>query len=119
MDAFSNWLHNTSIDRTLDRLGTYVDPGVRLALLQHLTIQEAKLGDGPDQLNHTARRIREGRARIDRMLMIIEGLIDKGLMDQEQSSKALAVFATLHDSQVLLEQSYRRLSEISQTRRPF
>ena len=111
MDAFSNWLHNASIDRTLDQLGTYVDPSVRMALLRHLITEEAKLGDGQDQLNHTACRIREGRVRINKILMIIEGLIAKGLMDLEQFSKALAVFATLSDSQVLLEQLHRRMSE--------
>jgi len=121
MDTFSSWLHNVRIDRALDRLGTYADPSVRMTLLQHLITEYAKLGDGPDQLNHTARRIREGRARIDKTLMIIEGLIAKGLMDQEQYSKALSVFATMHDCQVLLEQLHRRMSEIAtlNTRRQF
>ena len=91
MDTFSNWVRNTRIDRTLNRLGTHVDPKARFALLQFLVAQEAKLGDGPDQLNHTSRRIREGRARIDRTLMIMEGLIGHGLMDQEQFSKAWEV----------------------------
>jgi methylphosphotriester-DNA--protein-cysteine methyltransferase len=72
-------------------------------------------------LNHTARRIREGEARIDRTLAVIEGLIDHGLMDQEQFSKAFAVLTTLHDSQTLLEQLHRRMSEAVslETRRPF
>jgi len=112
MDTFSNWFHNASINRTLDRLGTHVDPSARLALLKFLIAQEAKLGDGPDQLDHTARRIREGNARIDRTLAIMEGLIDHGLMDQAQFSKAWAVLSTLNDSQVLLEQLYRQMSEI-------
>jgi uncharacterized protein YqgQ len=63
----------------------------------------------------------KARARIDRTLAVIEGLIDHGLMDQEQFSKAFAVLTTLHDSQVLLEQLHRRMSEaISlETRRLF
>ena len=119
MDTFSDWLHNASIDRTLDRLGTQVDPSARFSLLRFLVAQEARLGDGPDQLNHTARRIREGEARIDRTLAVIEVLIDHGLMDQEQFSKAFAVLTTR--SQTLLEQLHRRMSEaISlETRRPF
>jgi|SRR5215467_5248610 len=111
MDAFSNWFHNVRIDRTLDRLGTHVDPKARFALLQFLVAQEAQAGDGPKQLTHTARRVREGKARIDRTLAIMEGLIEHGLMDQEQFSKAWEVLITLHDSQILLEQLHRRMSE--------
>jgi hypothetical protein len=76
-----------------------------------LVAQEAKLGDGPDKLHHTTRRIREGKARIDRTLAIMEGLIGHGLMDQEQFFKAWGVLITLHDSQILLEQLHRRMSE--------
>jgi len=111
MDTFSNWFHNVRIDRTLNRLGTHVDPKARFALLQFLNAQEAKLGDGPDQLKHTTRRVREGKARIDRTLAIMEGLVGHGLMDQEQFSKAWGVLVTLHDSQILLEQLHRRMSE--------
>src|SRR5262245_30757291 len=121
MDTFSNWFHNASIDRTLDQLGTHVDPSARFALLQFLVAQEAKLGNGPDQLNHTTRRVREGKARIDRTLAVMEGLIEHGLMDRDQFSKAFAVLTTLHDSQVLLEQLHRRMSEAVslETWRPF
>jgi len=105
----------------LNRLGTHVDPSARLALLQFLIALEAKLGDGPDQLKHTTRRARDGKARIDRILAIMEGLIEHGLMDQEQFSKAWGVLITLHDSQTLLEQLHHRMSEAVsfETRRPF
>jgi hypothetical protein len=111
MDTFSDWLHNDSIDRTLDRLGTYVDPSLRSALLRFLIAEEDELGHGPEQLDYTSRRVREGKARIDRTLAIMEGLIAQGLMDQTQFSKAWDVLVTLHDSQHLLEQLHRRISE--------
>jgi len=111
MDTLSDWVRNARIDRTLNRLGTHVEPKARFALLQFLVAEEAKLGDGPDKLDHTSRRIREGRARIDRTLAVMEGLIGHGLMDQAQFSKAWDVLVTLHDSQHLLEQLHRRMSE--------
>jgi hypothetical protein len=88
MDATSTWLHNINVDRTLHRLGTHVDPRKRAALLKCLIEEEDQLGTGPDQLDHTARRVRERKARISRTLSIIEGLIDCGLMNQEMFSKA-------------------------------
>ena len=110
MDATSCWLHNINIDRALDRLGTYVDPRKRATLLKFLIEEEDQLGAGPDQLERTARRVREGKARISRTLAIIEGLIDCGLMDQETFSKALEVLSTMRESQALIEQRYRRIT---------
>src|SRR5262245_12636780 len=112
MDSISAWLHNRNVDRTLDRLGTYVDPSTCTALLKMLIQAEEKLGHGPDQLKRTERRVREGEARISRILAVIERLIDHGLMDQEKFSKAVAVLTTMRDSQVLLEQLYRRMSSL-------
>src|SRR5215469_10751580 len=89
MDATSAWLHNINIDRTLNRLGTYIDPSKRATLLKILIEEEDKLGTGPDQLERAARRVREGQARIYRTLVVIERLIDCGLMDEETFSKAL------------------------------
>ena len=83
MDPTSIWLHNVNIDRTLDRLGTYIDPRKRAALLRFLIEEEDQLGAGLDQLERTARRVREGKARVSRTLAIIEGLIERSLMDQE------------------------------------
>ena len=113
MDGTSIWLHNINIDCTLDRLGTYVDASKRTALLRFLIEEEDQLGAGPEQLEHAARRVREGKARISKVLAIIEGLIDCGLMNEEMHSKALAVLTALRDSQVLLEQRYRRTSDIT------
>ena len=111
MDTITSWLHNANIDRTLERLGAYLDPSIRLSLLNRLIEQKAELADNSTQLDHTARRIREGRVRLDRTASIIDGLIDNRLMDQETFSKAFAVFTTLHDSLVLLEQHHRLMSE--------
>jgi len=111
MDSISAWLHNRNIDRALGRLGTYVDPSARVALLKFLVQEEEKLGMGPDQLNLTERRIREGDARINKILAVIERLIDHGLMDQEKFSKAVSVLTAMRDSQVLLVRLYRRMSE--------
>ena len=55
MDATSAWLHNINIDRTLNRLGTYIDPSKRATLLKILIEEEDKLGTGPDQLERAAR----------------------------------------------------------------
>jgi hypothetical protein len=107
MDASSSWLHNVNVDRTLRRLGTHVDPRKRAALLKFLIEEEDQLGRGPDQLERTARRVCEGRARISRTLAIVEGLIDCGLMDQEMFSKVLGVLSTMRESQVLIEERYR------------
>ena len=109
MDATSIWLHNTNIDRTLNRLGAYVDPRKRAILLKFLIEEEDQLGAGPDQLTSSGRRVREGRARVSRTLAIIEGLIDCGLMDQETFSKAMEVLSTLRESQDLIEQRYERI----------
>jgi hypothetical protein len=109
MDATSIGLHNINIDRTLVRLGTYIDPRKRATLLKFLVEEEDRLGAGRDQLEHTARRVREGEARISRTLAIIEGLIDYGLMNEETFSKALGVLSTIRESQVLLEQRYQRI----------
>jgi hypothetical protein len=87
-------LRRINIDRTLNRLGTYVDPRKRATLLKFLIEEEDQLGAGTDQLEHSARSVREGKARIDRTLAIIEGLIDFGLMDQERFSKAMEVLSS-------------------------
>jgi len=108
MDATSIWLHNVNVDRTLGRLGTYVDPSERAALLKFLIEEEEQLGTGPEQLEHIARRVREGKVRISRVLAITEGLIERDLMNKEMYSKAIAVLTALRQSQVLLEQLYRR-----------
>ena len=109
MDMTSSWLHNINIDRTLNRLGTYVDPRKRDTLLKFLIEEEDGLGAEPDEFDRAARRVHEGKARINRTLAIIEGLIDCGLMDQERFSKAMEVLSTLRDSQVLIEQRYKRI----------
>ena len=110
MDATSIWLHNINIDRTLNRLGTYLDPRKRAALLKFLIEEEDQLGAGPDHLEHSARRVHEGKARINRTLAIVEGLIDSGLMDLESFSKAMEVLSTLRDSQTLIEERHKRIS---------
>jgi hypothetical protein len=109
MDATCAWLHNINIDRTLNRLGTYIDPSKRATLLKYLIEEEDKLGAEPDQLERAARRVREGQARIYRTLVVIERLIDCGLMDEETFSKALEVVSTIRESQALIEQRYRRI----------
>jgi hypothetical protein len=109
MDATSAWLHNINIDRTLNRLGTYIDPSKRATLLKFLIEEEDKLGAGREQLERAARRVREGQARISRTLAVIERLIDCGLMDGETFSKALEVVSTIRESQALIEQRYRRI----------
>jgi hypothetical protein len=119
VDLTSTWLHHINVDRTLLRLGTHVDPRKPAALLKFLIEEENQLGTGPDQLEHTARRVREGKARIDRTLAIIEGLIDCRLMNEEMFSKALGVLSTIRESQVLLEQQHRRLSSECSMNRAF
>src|SRR5262249_47862812 len=109
MDATSIWLHNVNIDRTLNRLGTYVDPSERAALLKFLVEEEDQLGAGPEQSEHIERRVREGRARISRVLAIIEGLIERDLMNEKAHYKAMAVLTALRQSQTLLEQLSRRV----------
>jgi hypothetical protein len=122
MDATSTWLHNINVDRTLQRLGTYVDPRKRAALFKFLIEEEDQLGSGPDQLADAARRVREGKARITRTRAIIEGLNDCGLMDQETFSRALGVLSTMRETQALIEQRYRgtfsQCSEAPQRRSP-
>jgi len=113
MDAASLWIHNLNIDRTLNRLGNYVDPSERTVLLKFLIEEEEQLGTEPKQLEQTARRVREGKARISKALAITEGLIDRGLMNNEMYSKAMAVLSALRESQVLLEKRYRRMSDIT------
>jgi hypothetical protein len=108
MDSASIWLHNINIDRTLNRLGSYVNPSERAALLKFLVEEEEQLGAGPEQLQHIERRVREGKVRISRVLAIIESLIERDLMNGEMYSKAMAVLTVLRESQVLLEQRYRR-----------
>jgi hypothetical protein len=113
MDPLSSWLHNINVDRTLDRLGTHVDPARRATLMKFLIKEEDELGAGPDQLERSARRVRQGKARISRTLAIIEGLVEYGLMGEETFSKAMEVLRTISESQALIEQRYQRM--LSQT----
>jgi hypothetical protein len=109
MDPLSSWLHNTNVDRTLNRLGTHVDPAKRAGLMKFLIEEENQLGADQDQLERTVRRVREGKARISRTLAIIQGLVGHGLMDEETFSKAMEVLSTMNESQRLIEQWYRRI----------
>jgi hypothetical protein len=76
-------------------------------LIKFLIEEEDRLGTGPDQLDQTARRVREGQARISRTLAIVEGLIDCGLMNAEMFAKVLGVLSTMRESQALIEEQYR------------
>jgi hypothetical protein len=87
MDPISIWLHNSNVDHTLDRLRIYVEPSTCAELLKFLVAEEDRLGTGPEQLENTARRVRQGMERITRILNIVEGLVERGLMDQEQLSR--------------------------------
>ena len=109
MDPLSSWLHNTNVDRTLNRLGTHVDPAKRASLMKFLIEEEDQLGAGPDQLERTVRRVREGKARISRTLAIIQGLVEHDLMDEETFSKAMEVLNTISESQALIEQRYQQI----------
>ena len=82
MELFNNWLHNANIDRTLNRLGSYVDPAKRATLIRFLIKEEDQLGADQDQLECAVLRVREGKARIGRTLAIIEGLVDHNLMNE-------------------------------------
>ncbi len=116
MDLLSSWLHNINVDRTLYRLGTHVDPAKRATLMKFLIEELDRLGAGSDQLECSARRVREGKARISRTLAIIEGLVEYDLMDEETFSKAMEVLSTISESQALIERRYRRI--LSQTSNP-
>jgi hypothetical protein len=50
MDQISIWLHNSNVDHTLDRLGTYVEPNTRAELLKFLVAEEDRLGRGREQV---------------------------------------------------------------------
>jgi hypothetical protein len=113
MDPVSSWLHNINVDRTLNRLGTHIDPTKRAALMKFLLKEEDQLSAGPDQLERTVRRVREGKARISRTLAIIEGLCDHDLMDEETFSKAMEVLSTISETQALIEQRYQILARTS------
>src|SRR6516162_6215637 len=109
MDLFSSWLHNANIDRTLNRLGSYVDPAKRATLMKFLIKEEDQLGTDQAQLERTVLRVREGKARISRTLAIIQGLVEHDLMDEETFSKAMEVLNTIAASQALIEQRYRHI----------
>jgi hypothetical protein len=109
MDLFDSWLHNTNVDRTLNRLGTYVDPTKRTTLMKFLIREEDKLGADLEQLERTALRVREGKTRISRTLAIIQGLVEHDLMNEEKFSKAMDVLDTMNEIQHLIEQRYRRI----------
>jgi hypothetical protein len=113
MDEISIWLHNSNVDRTLDRLCTYVEPSTAAELLKFLVEQEDLLGTGPEQLENTARRVREGRERITRILNIVEGLAEHDLLDQEQVSRALSVVTAMREAQRLVEQRYEMMGTSS------
>jgi hypothetical protein len=109
MDGTSAWLHNFNVDHTLNRLGAYVEPSTCAELLKFLVEQEDLLGTGPEQLENTARRVREGRERITRILNIVEGLAEHDLLDQEQLSRALSVVTAMREAQRLVEERYEAM----------
>ena len=65
---------------------------------------------GPEQLEHTARRVREGRRRIAKVSNVIEGMVEHGLMGQERLSKALSVVTNMREAQRLVEQRYEAMN---------
>ena len=103
-----DWCHDLKVDQTLDRLSTYVDAGTRATLLKLLVDEQSHLGTHPVQLEKAVRRVWEGRERITRVLIIIEGLLEHGLMDRHKLSRALSVVDTMCEAQRLVEQ---RLSD--------
>ncbi len=84
--------------------------------MKFLVEEMDRLGAGPDQLELSERRVREGKARISRTLAVIEGLVDRDLMDEETFSKAMEVLDTISKSQALIEQRHRQI--LSQRSKP-
>jgi hypothetical protein len=111
MDDITGSIHSHNVDQILEQLGTYVDPVTRSALLKLLVIEENKLAKGREQLQNTERRISDGKARIARVAGIIDGLIEHGLMDRDQLSKALTVLTALREAQTLIERRYRLMTD--------
>ena len=72
--------------------------------------EEDKVGTGTEQLENTARRLREGRERIARLSNVIEGMVEHGLMDQERISQPLSVIRNMREAQRLVEQCYEAMS---------
>ena len=110
MDQIGIWLHSSNIDRTLHRLGTYVELSKAAELLKFLVEEQDRLGTGPEQLENTARRIRECSETVARLSSVIDGLIGHGLIDQERLSRALSVITNMREAQRLLEQCYEAMS---------
>jgi hypothetical protein len=95
MDQISIWRHSSNIDQTLDKLGTYVEPSTAAGLLKFLVEEQDQLGTGPEQLENTARRIRECGQTITRLSSVVDGLMGHGLIDQERLSRALSVLGNM------------------------
>jgi hypothetical protein len=110
MDQTSIWLHNFNVDRTLHRLGTYVQPTTAAGLLKFLVEEENRLGTSPEEVQNSARRVREGRERIAKISNVIDGMVEHGLMDQEQLSRALSVVTNMREAQRLVEQCHEARS---------
>jgi hypothetical protein len=72
MDATSAWLHNINIDRTLNRLGTYIDPSKRATLLKFLVEEEDRLGTEPDQLEPAARNALRSSSSIRTVIYVAD-----------------------------------------------
>ena len=110
MDQTSIWLHNFNVDRTLHSLATYVQPSTAAALLKFLVEEENRLGSGPEDVQNSTRRVREGRERIAKISNVIDGMVEHGLMDQEQLSRALSVVTNMREAQRLVEQCHEARS---------
>jgi hypothetical protein len=110
MDQITIWQHNSNIDRTLHKLGTYMEPSTAAALLKFLVEEQHRLGIGPEQLENTARRIRECRETIARISSVVDGLRGHGLIDQERLSKALSVLGNMREAQRLIEEHYEAMN---------
>jgi hypothetical protein len=110
MDQISFSRHNSNIDRALHRLGTYVEPRTAAALLKFLVEEQHRLGTGPEQLENTARRVRECTETIARLSSVVDGLMGHGLIDQERLSRALSVLGNMREAQRLIEEHYEAMS---------
>jgi hypothetical protein len=110
MDQISIWQYNANIDQTLHELGTYVEPSTATELLKFLVEEQDRLGTGPEQLENTARRIRECRKTVARLSSVIDGLMGHGLIDQERLARALSVLSNMREAQRLVEERYEAMS---------
>ena len=106
MDKASKEFHNANVEECLRWLSTYVDSDTRSTLLERLVCEEDKLGRDKEQLELTALRRRDYEARISRLLSVMSGLKQLGLMDGEHLSRAEVVLATMRETFRLLEQCH-------------